>query len=244
MKTIQITILALCLFCITGTNAQTSKEKPILKVTYITDNVSDFMVNMLKGKIADPNEYSKFMSKISDYKIYHSLYQNTATKETLYVLDSIHKVPGVSTVGHNHYVYKDSKGILSGKEGFMGKDFAFQGNSKDLVWEISKTKKDINGRNSVRANLKNNPDIYVWFTSEIAADIGPYIYGGLPGLILESNGIFQNIVASTVSYVDQDVFESNKNKFVVNIDGSDKLSVLDVISKKENFKLMAEKGRN
>ena len=224
-------------------NAQ-MENKEILKISYETSNVSDFIINTLKSQVKDPNQYSKILDQVSKAKTYHTLYVNTKTKESIFVLDSTVEPKAVKTVGNVIYTFKNSKDEIFGKENFMGKEFNFKGNPKDLDWEISNETKEINGFESRKAILTENPDIYVWFTTDIAANVGPYLFFGLPGLVLESNGFFQSINATTITneknpnIVNDKLVEFNSEMTQASI-----LSMKDVILKKENFKRLAENGK-
>ncbi|MDH7446094.1 GLPGLI family protein [Aquimarina sp. 2201CG14-23] len=244
MKTSQLfSAIILCMIFTFSVKAQ-QKEKTILKVSYTTSNVSDFLIGSLKAQIKDPAQYSKVLNKISAYKIYHTLYQNLKTKESVYILDSVSAVKGMSTVGHASYTFKDSKKELFGKENFMGKEFRFKGESENLKWKISNETKEINGYNSRKAILESNPDIYVWFTTDIPVNAGPYIYYGLPGLVLESNSFFQSITASSISYSQENIFKEQLASIEQEIKKSNDVTLKEVIVKKENFKRMAEKGKS
>jgi len=242
-KTFLLSLILSATFFLNGT-AQT-EDNTVLKVSYSTNNVSDFIVSVLKAKIQDPDEYSSFINKVSEYKIYHSLYQNLKTKESLYVLDSIQSVDGISTVGHAFYTFKDAQKELHGRENFMGKTFTFDGKSSSMEWKITNESKEINGYNCKKAILKGTPDVYVWFTDAIAIDAGPYVYFGLPGLVLESNSFFQTVNAETVSYTTQNVFKEQLTevKEKMNKKKDKNFSIAEVITKKGNFKRMAEEGR-
>ncbi len=225
------------------TNAQ-EKEKNILKVSYTTSNVSDFIIGALKAQITDPNMYAMTLNKISKAKVYHTLYQNLKTKESLYVLDSITEAMGVRTVGHASYTYKDTTEELMGKENFLGKEFKFKGASGNLQWKITNETKEINGYKGRKAILESNPDIYVWFTADIPVNAGPYIYNGLPGLVLESNSFFQSITASSVTYSKEEIFKEQLASIADEINQKNDVTLKEVIVKKENFKRMAEKGKS
>ncbi len=220
------------------------EEKTILKVSYTTSNVSDFLIGSLKAQIKDPVQYSKILNKISASKIYHTLYQNLKTKESIYVLDSITEARGIKTVGHANYTYNDAKKVLVGKESFMGKEFRFKGASENLKWKITDETKEVNGYKTRKAILESNPDIYVWFTTDIPVNAGPYIYYGLPGLVLESNSFFQSITASSISYSQEDVFNKQLATIAEEIKVNNDVTLKEVIVKKENFKRMAEKGKS
>ena len=220
--------------------AQESNE--ILQVKYTTNSVSEFLVNMLKKQIQDPDEYNKVMQLMSEYKNYNTLYYDKKSKESLYVLDSIHKIPGVSVSGYTEFIKKDADGSLKGKEVFMESEFSFTGNSKDLKWTITSEKKDIEGYSCTKAILENMPGLYVWFTTEIAIDAGPYIFYGLPGLVLEANSFFQNVSVTSVSYTQKSEFNSmfEKDKFNLN---EKAYSLEEIFVRKKNFKNKVEKGK-
>lgn len=227
--------------CFLG-NAQMGNRE-ILKISYETNNVSDFIINTLKAQIKDPTEYSKILDQVSKAKTYHTLYVNTKTKESIFILDSTVVPEAVKTVGNVMYTFKNSNDEIFGKENFMGKEFSFKGKPKDLNWEITNETKEINGFESRKAILTENPDMYVWFTTDIAANVGPYLFFGLPGLVLESNGFFQSISAtSIVNETDKNIINQKLIEFEDEMKQANMLSMKDVILKKENFKRMAEKG--
>lgn len=223
-------------------SAQNSNKK-VLKVSYTTNNVSDFIVTMLKNQIKNPTEYSKVINQISKIKIYHTLYQNLNTNESIYVLDSIKDTEGIKTVGHIFYTIKNTKKEVLGKETFMGSEFNFKGNSETIKWTITNELKEFNGYKCRKAISENDPEIYVWFTTDIAIDAGPYIYYGLPGLVLESNSFFQSVNATKVMYTNEDIFENKLKEVKENMVAMNEISLTEVIVKKGNFKRMAEKGK-
>lgn len=224
-------------------NAQ-MENREIMKISYETSNVSDFIINTLKTQVKDPDQYSKILNQVSKAKTYHTLYVNTKTKESIFVLDSTVEPKTVKTVGNVMYTFKNSKDEIFGKENFMGKEFSFKGNSKDLDWEISNETKEINGFESRKAILTENPDIYVWFTTDIAANVGPYLFFGLPGLVLESNGFFQSMNATTITNEkDVNIINQKLIEFDNEMKQANTLSMKEVILKKENFKRLAENGK-
>jgi GLPGLI family protein len=64
-------------------------------------------------------------------------------------------------------------------------------NTNDIEWEITEEYKKIIGYSCQKATtIHTNPNgtqrkVVAWFTSEIPIPTGPYMYVGLPGLILE-----------------------------------------------------------
>lgn len=237
-----LSILLFCLTCYFSGNAQ---KKKVVKVSYTTNYVSDFIINILKSKIQDPVKYSQVLNQVSQAKVYHSLYTNLETKESIFVLDSVKEGMGVKTTGHADYTFKNAKNELFGKENFMGKEFNFKGNTKDLTWKITDETKEINSYASRKAVLESNPEIYIWFTTDIPLNGGPYVYFGLPGLVLESNSFFQSTTASTITYDSDDCAMNAKiAEYNEDIKKDSDVSLSEVIIKKENFKRLAEKGKS
>jgi len=241
MKTIKTLVLILCVSSILNSYAQT-KDKNILKVSYTSGYISDFLVGTLKKQIQNPDELTKVLSMMGAYKVHNSFYQDLKTKESLFVVDSISEVKSLSVSGYTYFTYKNVEGNLYGKELFMGKDFNFQGNVKDLKWKITDEQKKINGYQCKKAYLENAPKVYVWFTPEIPVNGGPYMFYGLPGLILESDSFFQSINATIISYENRKEFENQLHEVKGMISDEKSITVNEVFAKKENFQRTIEKG--
>ncbi|WP_366927348.1 GLPGLI family protein [Winogradskyella sp.] len=54
-----------------------------------------------------------------------------------------------------------------------------------IKWEITTETKEILGYKCIKANLVEDSNSEVWYTSQIPVEHGPHGYNGLPGLILE-----------------------------------------------------------
>ncbi|MEP2773184.1 MAG: GLPGLI family protein [Fulvivirga sp.] len=64
--------------------------------------------------------------------------------------------------------------------------FKYSEDPEELCWEISNEIKSINGLSCQKAMVSHGGRNYVaWFTNEIPVPDGPYIFSGLPGLIVE-----------------------------------------------------------
>lgn len=242
MKTVKILLLIFCVSISMNVNAQ-NKNKDIIKVSYTAGCVSDFLVGMLKKQVKDPQQYSDLLRKMNDYKIHSSFYQNIKTKESIYVVDSIQEVRQLSTTGYTYYTYRAKEGSMFGKESFMGKDINFKGEINNIKWVITDEQKEINGYQCKKAHLKDNEKVYVWFSPEIPVNGGPYIFYGLPGLVLESDSYFQSINANSIAYQDSKEFLSKLAEVKEKIDYKKAISIEEVFAKKENFKRMVEKGK-
>lgn len=232
------------LFALIMTTTVSAQDKKVLEVHYETNNVSEFLVSMLKSQIPDPEAYSDVLNKISQIKIYHTLYHNLETSESLFILDSIHEVKNMNTVGNVEYSYQNKEHLITGKENFMGKIISFEGDTDNLEWDITDEKKEIEGFSSTKAVLKNSPEIYVWFSTKIPVQAGPYFYTGLPGLVLETNGLFQSSEVTSVGYTDLNSYKIKYAEFQKFNDNDDKkVSLEELITKQENFQRMAKQGK-
>lgn len=237
MKTVKILFFIFCISFSFAGNAQTD-NKDIIKVSYTGGCVSDFLVGLLKDKVQDAFEYTRILEMMEGYKIHSSFYHNTRTKESIFVLDSVIQVDQLSTTGYTHSVYKNTEGQIFGREIFMGKNIDFKGNINELNWEITDEQKEISGYNCKKALLKDNPQVSVWFTPEIAVSGGPYTFFGLPGLVLETDSPFESNHVNGITYASLKEFQA-KIKDAYEGDNYDQaISLAEVFAKKENFQRM------
>ena len=127
----------------------------------------------------------------------------------------------------------------------MGKEVNFTGNTKAMEWNITDATTEINGFLCSKATLKSNPQLYVWFTMDIPVAAGPYLYSGLPGLVLESNSFFQSTTAVQVSYEkDRTAFEMQLERIKKEVQTAKYSALEKVLVKKENFRRMVAKGKS
>lgn len=220
--------------------AQAAKAK-VLKVSYVSSPLSAKMTAMIKGQISDPKQYATVIQQLSDVKIYHSLYVDVKTNESIYKLDSIKEVKGMSIAGQNVFCYKDIAGNFAAQEKFTGSEYYFNGTAQALQWDVTKETKTIGKYNCTKAILKNSPDVSVWFTPQIPIGNGPEFYYGLPGLVIEADNYFESCSTSKVEYLaDKSVFLSAVAKYAASVKGKSTLSLEKVIASKQNFITMAE----
>ncbi|MDF1695516.1 MAG: GLPGLI family protein [Saprospiraceae bacterium] len=241
MKTIKIFFFIFCISFAFSSQAQTQK-KEIIKVNYTSGCVSDFLVGLLKKQIQDAQEFNNMMSMMEGYKIHSSFYQNVSTKESVFVLDSISEVEHLRTTGHTENVYINTDGDIFGKEIFMGKNIGFHGNIAELNWKITNEQKEISGYNCKKAHLEENPGVYVWFTPEIAVNAGPYVFFGLPGLVLEANTPFESTSVASISYASMDEFQNRVEEIKAQVNSDSGITLSEVFAKKENFQRIVAKG--
>lgn len=71
---------------------------------------------------------------------------------------------------------------------FMTRLFLEESDAPKLKWKMGAATKEILGYSCMQANIElDGKKILAWFTPEIPVPVGPDIYYGLPGLILEAN---------------------------------------------------------
>lgn len=84
------------------------------------------------------------------------------------------------------YVDRSSE-IMTQLREFMGKKYIIQKETTRIPWKLGQDTKEIQGmlcKNAFYTD-ENQREIVAWFTEEIRLPIGPEIFHGLPGLILE-----------------------------------------------------------
>jgi len=237
MKNLIITI-AVFFSMLSYNFAQSSAE--LLKVSYVANGASDFVVNTIKKQVKDDNELSHVLYLITESKVYYSLYADSKSNSSLFALDSTDIVQGVSTSGHFNEVVKDNQKTY-GNELFMDSEIVFSGNVDDLEWEFTNEQKEILGYNCRKATLSNAPGYYAWFSQEIPISDGPGIYKGLPGLVLEVNTPFEYITVSALETI-SDNADAHDNQTIEN-NSEDATSLMAMLTKKDNFRRMIVAGK-
>lgn len=220
--------------------AQTNRD--IIKVSYVTSALSSSMISILQEQVPSPEEYKSMVDLISKHKVYHSLYINNKTRESVFVLDSIHAEPGVMATGNIDYVYTNEIGIMTGKDDFMKSINTFSDNLSNMEWEICNESKEINGYKCQKAILKTHPEVSVWFANDIATNKGPGYFQGLIGLIFEADELFSSIYLTKVEFLDKNFdFSALAEKYKKELKGK-KLSVGEILTLKQNMMKTIKKG--
>lgn len=90
-----------------------------------------------------------------------------------------------ASVGGITSIYREQNSNTSiSQENILDKKFIIKENIPSFEWEIHSEATNINGRNCIKATLKDNNSIVAWFTGDIPIAIGPLGYYGLPGIIV------------------------------------------------------------
>ncbi|MDN3586810.1 GLPGLI family protein [Pedobacter aquatilis] len=85
------------------------------------------------------------------------------------------------------FIYKDrNKKVLLLSENIMSKLYLISDTLNNFKWKITSEHKNILGYNCAKATVNFRGRVYTaWFAEGIALPLGPWKFGGLPGLIIK-----------------------------------------------------------
>ncbi|WDF69617.1 GLPGLI family protein [Sphingobacterium oryzagri] len=169
-------------------------------INYVSTALSPLIVDVLSKQIPDQSERNNVISMIGEQKYYFTLTLDTKTNHSIYHLDSTTLVNGVNSGGNYEFVLKDSDGEIYGKENVAGASHNFAGNISTLQWKITDETRKIGKYNCTKAILNNLNYCAVWFTSEVPIMVGPEIFDGLPGLVIETETAFDQTSIHSIKY--------------------------------------------
>lgn len=140
-------------------------------------------------KSSTENLYLYSNSKESVFMSYTEAFKEEIRKEILHQIKTQRQIKMSESYNSNFpkTFYKD---LLSGKirtlETIDSKKYIFQETEVPLNWEISEETKEILDYTVQKATTRFAGRNYIaWFTLEIPIPDGPYVFSGLPGLIIE-----------------------------------------------------------
>ncbi len=221
------------------TQQVSAQEKRYLIAEYVTNPISPILVETLKKQVPDKDQYNEIMNQLSNHSYYFQLIYDTKSNQSIYKLDSLNRVKDVNAAGNFEFVIRESDGSILGKENFVQNVHYFEGNAKELNWEITSETRKIGNYDCTKAIFKNLREYAVWFTTEIPVMSGPEIFSGLPGLVLQVESVFDQTTLRSLKFVDssQD-FESAFEKAKFEADKSKKLALNKVFESKNNMATM------
>jgi len=220
--------------------AQTAK-KQLLKVDYTTSPSSPKLLSIIKLQIKDPAILEKTFAMIDKYKYYHTLNVNLQTNESVFKLDSVNRVEKVKVVGNGEYGFRNKDNSYLCNENFMNSNYTIKGSVKDLEWEIKEDTLTVGGYKCTKATLKQMPDVVVWFTPDIPVSSGPYMFHGLPGLVMKMQNNFEETVATRIAYQgDVNVFNTDAAAILEKSKSTKMVSLNEIVTAKSNFMRMIE----
>lgn len=108
---------------------------------------------------------------------------------------------GYQTTVFNNLIYKDYKNNeVWGAQDVARKDYTYKEEAAPLVWEISNETKIYEQYEVQKATTSfAGRDYIAWFTMEIPIADGPYVFSGLPGLIVELYDTDEHYIFSLLS---------------------------------------------
>lgn len=182
--------LTLILFGLNSNLYAQQRNPTILKVSYVSTSLTPSMMSILKNKLPSQEQYAAMVDRISKYKFYYSLYIQTKTGESLFILDSLTKQEGVSIAGNVEYLYADTTGRFYGSEIFMNEKVDYNGEIEEVKWVLTNETKFVQGKTCQKATLNKYPYVTAWYTMDIPLSKGPGAFLGLPGLVLSASDFF------------------------------------------------------
>lgn len=135
---------------------QTGSE--VIKVSYESTPLSPSMLSLMKKQVPDPEQLKSVAAVLQKHKGYYSLYVDNRTHESLFVLDSLHSEPGVSSPGQIEFAYTNSDGEMIVKESFMKSTIIIKDKLSDIKWNISDEMKTVHERNCQNATIKKSAE--------------------------------------------------------------------------------------
>lgn len=131
----------------------------------------------------------------------------------------------IQTVGaaNNIYIDLNADSIIAQKN-ILDKDFLIKDKYKTYEWTLTEEKKNINGKECIKAIPQGNQNVTAWFTTEIPLSFGPMGYLGLPGLIVQLDTPTQSfLLQEIINLKEQPVIKAPSKGQIVTQDEFDKL---------------------
>lgn len=163
------------------------KDKPIInvfyKINFVADSSNSNRVRKDIGILQLGKQYSKFIN-YNGLKKDSIMYQFSKTKDNLGAAE-LGILLGYKSQWKNSLA-KDDKNKMNVFQDVIVGEYQYEEQQPILNWVLSDETKSIFDYTCRRATVHYRGRDYVaWYTTEIPFSNGPYVFGGLPGLILE-----------------------------------------------------------
>ena len=178
----------------------------------ITENMPSFLTNLIKSGRLDKNEQYEFM-QIDNESLFKYLENDD-------VIDTFED-PGVSIINvssndDSYYwknIQKDSLVMLNSLD---DKKYKIVDKLPKINWELENKKEKILGYDVLSAVSRDtflfgNPEVRVWFALSLPISNGPFLLGGLPGMILK----VELLTKSSHRIIEAKSIELNKEETIV-----------------------------
>lgn len=158
---------------------------------YETHFVSDSLNPQKKGSdlmvLWSGDSYSVFQSYYGFQR--DSLVKSSSSKE-MNSLDLGSVLASVNSVNNPSLKYIIHKNFIENSilvyDNLFFDNYNYTQSLSELDWEIKRETKEISGFSCQKATLEYSGRTYIaWFTPEIPISDGPYVFNGLPGLIVD-----------------------------------------------------------
>lgn len=184
-----------------------------IKVVYQEEMRASVQINGSGGTSSKQGSVSK-KEMVLLYNKGESIYEPIANKseeEALPVQDN----PGMKIVmmGNDVKVYKNQKTKEAISEDFiMGKRFLIVDSLMNFDWQLINEEMEINGHKCKKATDKSG-QMTAWYCPDIPVNDGPYIFWGLPGLIIQLEHQNKRVTAIDVAQINdaEDQIEKPKD---------------------------------
>ncbi|MDO4229448.1 MAG: GLPGLI family protein, partial [Capnocytophaga sp.] len=166
------------------------------KITYESVNKNKTQLEQL-SKIPDAKLREQIKQQILAPTYYDllfsgntSLYKKTEENKEENNLSDKNKNPNIKVMvvkNESTGIYQNYKtGEYVSAQNFFGKDFYISDKTIKFHWKISNETKKIGNFNCKKAtSIYNEKPVEAWFSDEIPISVGPDVYNGLPGLIIQ-----------------------------------------------------------
>ena len=195
MTTKHIFTILLMVFIMLNLNGQTY-EVSYTESKNIENKLKKIKDPLLKAKIKSQLKTNRtFTLKISDNSSLYSFVATNSPSEQTSTLKMVAIRSQESKVFKNYSTFEYLE-----ETSLMQEDFLIVDGIPKLDWKLVSEEKQISGYTCSKAITSYmNREIEAWYTQDISIADGPYIYTGLPGLILELHTPYKSYLATKIS---------------------------------------------
>ncbi len=186
----------------------TTLDSARFEITYEVEKVSD--TTKPNDKVIDIQKLliGKEISKTYSYLLFQNDSINTILEKQGVDFPAAPPVAGTDVIYRNLLT-----GNINVKKRVNGTIFSYEENKPELNWTIHNNRKVIANYTCQKATVYFRGRKYeAWFTTEIPISLGPYKFGGLPGLILEIQDSNQHYKFSIIGLKKLNPFQPIKSQ--------------------------------